>query len=89
MKITVTKQVEQEVEITFPYYSKNDYAFYALLNEEQAVKVSIGRSIDTFYTTSVFEYATRADAIEVTAKEFEVAFDNEFQRMAEIIVTGN
>ena len=73
MKLTIKKQVEQEVEIEFPLYLKyDDRLFVKVLNETKVI--SLGEDFITLSNIAM-HYIEDADYKECTESEFNNAYD--------------
>lgn len=71
MKITIekTEKVKKEIEIQFPYYTKDAYNIYKFIDENNCIDVYKGI---TDFSISLSYHKTWALAFEpATAKEFE------------------
>lgn len=74
MEITISKSVEEKVEINFPYFTKNIAFHYCALNETKFIKVdhssdSVG--IETSKNINGFLILEE----ETTAEDFKEAYD--------------
>ena len=84
MEILVKKTTEEKVEIELPYYCKNEWFAFAILNEKKAIQVHCGANtesttIDICHAKLPFE--ANLKCIPCTRGEFKTMYESAILRL--------